>query len=160
MAVNRFLRYSRSRGGLLPYLPRFPLNSETVAHTRWRNSRKHFSTRPGSHVANCIRIRFRSNVSRYSPRFIHRYRQRISLRISPPLSPGILTKGKDQTEFNNRGRGEKAAIDLPFSLSRLILSPFQQRIYINFQRLAAIISSPGFSKHDQHHGRKQGQLLK
>lgn len=49
-------------------------------------------------------------------------RQRISLRISPPLSPGILTKGKDQTEFNNRGRGEKAAIDLPFSLSYLRFS--------------------------------------
>lgn len=38
-----------------------------------------------------------------------------------------LKGGKDQTEFNNRRRGEKAAIDLSFSLSY----PFQD-IYINF----------------------------
>lgn len=59
-----------------------------------------------------------------------------------PIPPRrILTKGgKDQTEFNNRGK--KKQHRFTFNLSY----PFQER-YINLQRLATI--TPGSSKHHE-----------
>lgn len=122
LAVKRFLPLLEAAPPSIPSSIPAKLGKRSRRTPRLRNSLRDENIFDSSRIvqlraANCIRIRFlpssNRDVSRYSSLSVLFAKESCYL---PIPSRGILTKGgKDQTEFNNRAREEKAAIDLPLT---------------------------------------------